>query len=69
MHTDRKFMSMYLWGIKRWRKIVGDYTYDATDVIKELFDNYDKLSSAIKAGIPTQTDMYIEWGRIEKVKR
>ena len=45
-------MSMYLWGIKRWRKIVGDYTYDATDASKELFDNYDNLSSAIKAEIP-----------------
>ena len=43
---------MYLWGIKRWRKIVGDYTYDATDASKELFDNYDNLSSAIKAEIP-----------------
>ena len=44
-------MSLYFWGIKRWRKIVGDYTYDATDASKELFDNYDNLSSAIKAEI------------------
>ena len=26
--------------------------WDSTDVIKELFDNYEKLSSAIKAEIP-----------------
>ena len=26
--------------------------WDSTDVIKELFDNYEKLSPAIKAEIP-----------------
>lgn len=31
--------------------MVGDYTYDATDASKKLFDNYDNLSSAIKAEI------------------